>query len=84
MLGFLEGRDRDCNLIGFFAHYSGKECGPRSHVTECLNQELHPRELVFGVAGHLPDSTPLARVSVSVSRGAEMVVLIRRSLLTVQ
>jgi hypothetical protein len=33
MLGFLEGPDRDCNLIGFFAHCSGKEFGPRSLLT---------------------------------------------------
>jgi hypothetical protein len=79
MLGFFEGRDRDCNLRGFFAHCSGKQFGPSSGVSECLHQELHPREMVFGVAGHLPDSTPLARVSVSVSEGPVMVGVIRRT-----
>ena len=69
MLGFLEGRDGGGKLRGFFAHFSGKQFGPSSGVSDCLHQELHPRELVFGVAGHLPDSTPLARVSVSVSEG---------------
>ena len=31
-----------------------------SGFSECLHQELHPRELVFGVTGHLPDSTGLS------------------------
>ena len=68
MLGFLDGRVGGRKLRGFFAHFSGKQFGPSSGFSECLHQELHPRELVFGVTGHLPDSTPLARVSVSVSR----------------
>jgi serine protease inhibitor len=31
-----------------------------SGFSECLHQELHPRELVFGVTGHLPNSTALS------------------------
>ena len=60
MLRFLEGRDGGSKLRGFFAHFSGKQFGPSSGVSECLHQELHPRELVFGVTGHLPDSTELS------------------------
>jgi hypothetical protein len=71
LLGFLEGRDDGGKLRRFFAHFSGKQFGQSSGVSECLHQEFHPRELVFGGAGHLPDSTPLARVSVSVSEGRD-------------
>jgi hypothetical protein len=60
MLGFLDGRVGGRKLRGFFAHSSGKQFGPSSGFSECLHQELHPRELVFGVTGHLPDSTALS------------------------
>jgi hypothetical protein len=69
MLGFLEGHDGGGKLRGFFAHFSGKQFGPSLGVGEGLHQQRHPRELVFGIAGHLPDSTPLAGISVSVSEG---------------
>ena len=84
MLGFLEGRDGGGKLRGFFAHFSGKQFGQSSGVSECLHQELHPRELVFGVAGHLPDSTPTRPSFGFGVRGAVMVGSIRRNLLTVR
>ena len=59
MLWIRKGRGGDRNLRGFFAQCSRKQFSPSLGVGECLHQELHPRELVFGVAGHLPDSTPL-------------------------
>ena len=68
MLGFLEGRDGGRKLRRFFAHCSRKQFGPSLGVGEHLHQERHPRELVFGIAGHLSGfyaSRPTFGLSVS-------------------